>query len=291
MEIKAATEEKTEGGVAWVGNSMIYFNDLPHTFDLLDRGLHRKKKRTKIGCLLRGGATLPGLLRAEGLDYFDGCETSFSQLMQQRWHTLILNDYTQGPARAESYEKTAEALTKTYIPSLQLAGCRMVILYQTPAYRKMGTKDSLDLGDFADMTDALTKGYRGYAQILAASSVPVLVAPVGLAFAVVKRENPVLWRSLYCNDELHPSATGTYLAAVTILATLRGPDAHRALLNIDRDTSAFAGTPMNLRAKFEDEEWTRAPSKTTRLWLNEVAVRVVSMNTATPESSSLKAGL
>jgi hypothetical protein len=62
---------------------------------------------------------------------------------------------------------------------------------------------------------ALTQAYQAIARELGAT-----VAPVGIAWEKVLREDPKV--RLHMEDDSHPNATGTYLAALVFLARLRG---------------------------------------------------------------------
>lgn len=62
---------------------------------------------------------------------------------------------------------------------------------------------------------ALSEAYRTIAQELRAA-----VAPVGAAWQAARGQDPNL--KLYQEDHSHPSASGTYLAALVFLAVLRG---------------------------------------------------------------------
>ena len=82
-------------------------------------------------------------------------------LASQQWDFVVLNDYTQAPARPEKAAATEEALREHYAP-LFLGSPQskpmVPILIQTPAYRVRGLKDSDDLGDFDDIHGSFDGG-------------------------------------------------------------------------------------------------------------------------------------
>ena len=84
---------------------------------------------------------------------------------------------------------------------------------------------------FPDQTGVLAGAYDGIGTELG-----IPVAPVGLAWARVRRERPGL--DLFAEDGSHPNGAGSYLAACVIYAELAGqsPDgAPRAVVGMPRD--------------------------------------------------------
>jgi hypothetical protein len=84
------------------------------------------------------------------------------------------------------------------------------------------------------MTAALAEEYT-----VAGNTNKVLVAPAGLAFARAKSKRPEL--SLRVADKRHPSLAGTYLAALTIYASIynRSPVGSPPAEDMDEETATF----------------------------------------------------
>lgn len=154
---------------------------------------------------------------------------------QRSWDYVVLNDYTQGPARAESRAETVRVLLEQYAPLLMQHGA-IPILVQTPAYRKQGIKDTADLGDFDAFSDRLALGVQSYVEALRGlqsstksddngnnSMAESRVAPVGEAYRYLHRHNHALWKKLYSWDDFHPSPYGTWLQACVIYCTMFSP--------------------------------------------------------------------
>jgi hypothetical protein len=239
--------------IAFVGNSMLYFNDCPR---LVQQMLEEVVAVVTQDSCLRGGATLTSLWKTGngmskkfateqaifpqscsvderkkqkraaaatavvGRPVYDIGAESVEQLLQaESWDFVVLNDYTQGPARPESRMATETILREKYAPLLRKMNAIPVIV-QTPAYRKPGIKDSEDLGDFETFTDTLAHGVRSYADTLTVSGIPdCRIAPVGEAYRYLYRNNPDLWKKLYSWDDFHPSPYGTWLQACVIYST------------------------------------------------------------------------
>lgn len=164
--------------------------------------------------------------------YYDVGAETVEQLLRSRrcgWDFVVLNDYTQGPAREASRRQTERALREHYAPCLLKnsssnndVSTTTVILIQTPAYRVPGIKDSADLGGFAAMTDRLAHGLRSYqAALRSAGIVHCRVAPVGEAYRYLHDTNRPLWHKLYHRDDFHPSPHGTWLQACVLFCTMR----------------------------------------------------------------------
>jgi hypothetical protein len=154
------------------------------------------------------------------------------------WNVVVLNDYTQGPARQHSRLESIHVLEHRYAPLLLQTNVTMIVLIQTPAYQHKGIKDSHDLGDFETFSNKLYNGVASYAQALeqwfsdhsttsssssssSLSSKPLVrVAPVGEAFRHLYRHNRSLWNKLYSWDHFHPSPHGTWLQACVLYLTM-----------------------------------------------------------------------
>ena len=152
---------------------------------------------------------------SDHISHYDVGSHTVEQMIQSRpqWDYIVLNDYTQGPARIESREETQHVLRTKYVPLiLPHKDTTTVIVIQTPAYQRERIKDSKDLGDFINFTNLLAEGTNAYAQTLKDAGIAnVHVAPVGEAYRYLHNTNKPLWNKLYSWDHFHPSPYGTYL--------------------------------------------------------------------------------
>lgn len=158
----------------------------------------------------------PSALRYDGT-YDIGSPTVESLLTSNKWDFVIINDHTQNPVRATNKTESIQTLKEKYIPLLEQHNAT-VILLMTAAY-KSPVKDSGDLGDFDDFTQALLEGYAEYATLFD----NVKIAPLGLAYQYVREHNDtavVPWETLYAPDDFHPSPHGTYLEACLLYCTI-----------------------------------------------------------------------
>jgi hypothetical protein len=156
------------------------------------------------------------------VSYDVGSDTVEDLLQSTSWDYVVLNDYTQGPARIQTRKETQKSLRDKYAPLL-LGTNATVIIVQTPAYMVSGLKDSEDLGDFISFSDLLADGVKSYVETLQASGIQnSRVAPVGEAFRYIYHTNQQFWKSLYSWDHFHPSPHGTWLEACVIYCTIFG---------------------------------------------------------------------
>eukprot|EP00592_Proboscia_alata_P000641 CAMPEP_0194373962 /NCGR_PEP_ID=MMETSP0174-20130528/22328_1 /TAXON_ID=216777 /ORGANISM="Proboscia alata, Strain PI-D3" /LENGTH=383 /DNA_ID=CAMNT_0039153251 /DNA_START=231 /DNA_END=1382 /DNA_ORIENTATION=- len=157
------------------------------------------------------------------------------------WDYVIMNDYTQAPARIENRSATIQTLIKDYIPLLSIKQNNSnsfndktitPILLMTWAYRKP-CKDSDDLGSVTEFMEKLWEGYKAYAKALDEVLLTDLssstketaprktrIAPVGLAFYRIHQQNPTLWEKLFHTDDFHPSPHGTLLQCFVLYWTV-----------------------------------------------------------------------
>ena len=214
--------------IALMGNSVLYYNDVPRLLeafggsDLFDQGVVEQDS------CLRGGVGFSQLLaKGNGMEDKFGAEDPGSpdvnSLLSRPWDYVVMNDYTQAPARAASRRASIDVLIDQIAPMLRRCGGTPILL-ETWAYRAP-TKGSDDLGEHAEFTARLQEGYREYAAALAAALPPEMqprVAPVGTAFLAVRELRKKLWRELFHTDGVHPSPLGSYLEGLVIYATVFG---------------------------------------------------------------------
>ena len=225
--------------VAFVGNSMFYFNDTPRFLARLSGEIISYQD----SCL-RGGAKLVSLLTdgngmsvkfaTENALRYDGTHDVGSPSVEsllcgdgvdgKRWDFVVMNDHTQCPARVATRLDTIDALRLRYAPLLKSCGAIPVFVL-TPAYRVCGIKDSNDLGDHSEFLSRLSWGYQCYADVLAEAlpeSLRPRIAPVGAAFEYICKHDPELWVRLFHTDDFHPSPWGTYLQCCVLHWTMFG---------------------------------------------------------------------
>ena len=248
-----------ELNLAFVGNSMLYYNDCPRLLEqmflasnLFPGGVHQDS-------CLRGGGRLRSLWRkGNGMakkfstqsallpDYqqelsinpneepvYDigapTVQTLISNMtsgMSAGWNVIIMNDQTQSPARLETREATQVVLREKYLPLVvqQTSENRKVtvLFLQTPAYQLPNIRNSQDLGDFDTFTNLVAAGYETYRQVFSQDSeLSAAVAPVGEAYRYLRQHNVTMWEMLYNEyDHVHHSPHGTWLQACVLFCSL-----------------------------------------------------------------------
>lgn len=222
------SDTKGSVSVAFLGNSILYFNDCPR---LVQNMLETCFVVHQDSCL-RGGASLVSLLtKGNGMkEKFNaptavrkdgsrdiGAATVTDLLSNRPWDFVVMNDHTQGPVRQATKEATLAALESSYATLIQESGATPVLL-QTFSYKKENMKGTEDLGSFADFSVRLQAGYDDYAHLLTKliPDRPCRIARVGEAVLWLHQYNHDLWDKLYSWDEFHPSPSGTWLEACCI---------------------------------------------------------------------------
>lgn len=208
--------------VAFCGNSMLYYNDCPRLIQQMIEAAFPSCSVVQDSCL-RGGATLRSLFqRGNGMGtkfgpLHDVGQATVSQLLgPKQWDFIVLNDHTQHPTRESSASESRTTLYENYAPLCKSAS---PILIQTPAYRRTGTKNSSDLGDFDAMTDRVRDGVLSYLSVLPNNA---RIAPVGEAYRAIRQRDIELWKRLYSWDDFHPSPYGTWLQACVVFCVCFG---------------------------------------------------------------------
>lgn len=217
--------------VAFIGNSILYFNDQPRFLSNLFSHVSSSKISLSQDSCLRGGASLisiytkgngmenkfntPSALLEDG-SYDIGSPNIQSLLLLKHdkpWDFVVMNDYTQSPARIKTREETVKFLEEKYAPLfLQKTKKIIPVLLMTSAYRKP-IQNTSDIGSVDEFTYKLCKGYEEYADSLNKVFQQNIsrIARVGQAYHTVYLENRNLWEKLFYIDDKHPSVHGSFL--------------------------------------------------------------------------------
>lgn len=245
--------EKRRTCVAFIGNSIQYFNDTPRFLARLSRQTNShvplvdKPYDAYIdhqNSCFRGGVSLVGLWKQgngmlkhgyasqaaiigideNGSNMYDvGASTVQDLLTQQEWDFVVLNDHTQGPTRIDTRDAAIEILADKYAPLISKSKAIPIII-ETAAYRLEGINNSQDLGTTVEFQQRVREGVMCYKDVLSTAltiSVSPRIAPVGEAFLHVRKENFTLWEQLFDSfDNFHPSPKGTYLQGCVLFYTM-----------------------------------------------------------------------
>jgi hypothetical protein len=193
----------------WVGNSFFYYNNSMHNeYGRLARSVEDKFRPRSVSVTISGAGIdwhdvaaylQPSLIGK--YSFVGDNEIRFNKAGRQ-FDAVILMDCSQCPVHPQlqpvfhdTVKKHAETITKY--------GARPV-LFMSWAYK-----------DKPEMIKGLADEYTK-----AGNANDALVIPAGLAFDRAVRLRPSV--ELYVPDKRHPSVAGTYLAAATTYAALRG---------------------------------------------------------------------
>ncbi len=152
---------------------------------------------TKLQFITKGGASL-----AKHLSH----PATIQAIKDGQWTFVVLQEQSQTPALGghdtQSFHQSVDQLSQI----IKDAGATPV-LYATWGRRDGDSKNKAVFPDFETMNTKLTTAYQQ-----AAARNGARLAPVGQAWAAVKKQDEALWHTLYRKDGSHPSANGAYLA-------------------------------------------------------------------------------
>ena len=171
--------------VLFLGNSLTAWNDLPEMVAALGRAR---------GVAIEFEAVTPG---GYSLDdhWYNG---SLEHLRAQKWDAVVLQ---QGPSALPESQSELKASAQRWADEIRANGATPALYGVWPEnYRR----------------SALPASIASYRNAAIASGAVLL--PAGDAWRIAWRRNAKL--KLYGPDAFHPSATGTYLAALTVYAGL-----------------------------------------------------------------------
>ena len=189
--------------VLFIGNSYIYFNDLPAMVEEISAALDGPVIHGVAHT--RGGQTLRGHLDEGHL----GKILMKGAASGDDWDWVVLQEQSTLGTR---YDPTTGVLGDP-------AAFNRAVRELTGIIRGRGAKPALYMTwakeAFPGQAETLGDAYSSIGRELDLS-----VAPVGVAWAAVHQDRPNF--NLYISDGSHPTAAGSYLAACVIYATLTG---------------------------------------------------------------------
>ena len=176
--------------VLFIGNSLTYVNDVPGILQALARA---------------GGTDLAvETVAGPNMALIDHWTQGIArrEIEKGGWRFVIMQ---QGPTSVEINRDTLRLAATRFAPSIRAAGATPALYSVWPAASRKQ--------DFA-------RSIESYA--IAAADVDGLLLPAGSAWLAAWARDPSL--PLYGGDQFHPSAAGSYLAALVMYARLLGKD-------------------------------------------------------------------
>jgi len=214
-------------GVLFIGNSYTYYNNLPEVFMKLAQAGGAGKVETAM--------VAPGGWRLK--DHWEKGD-AHRVLRERRWKCVVLQDQSQLGTNCYFEGKPHVGSDELFRPFAENWGVEIQDVGAVPIFfltwaRKAAPQDQAALN---------------YAYFHAAKETSSKVAPVGIAWALVREQHPEI--DLYVADGSHPSPAGTYLAACTLYAAVFG-------LDPDGLPAKVGGRPVNLETEKVEPDKTQ----------------------------------
>jgi hypothetical protein len=226
----------------FIGNSYFSSNNLP---DLTQQALQGLEIKAHIQSHNPPGETFSGHLKnlqGEGHQTKNHVLYRFLWSDQQlrSWDWVLLQNQSQLPGFIHDvpkmYNDTVEDVQRLTTAIRQQHATVNFLFVMTWGRRNFDKGNPVVYPDYLTMQSKITAGYLHYVAATSTSDRPSFVAPVGLVFQSIyneilaKGEDPTkagsLFHDLYNRDGSHPSLAGSYVCAVTIVATLVEIDAN-----------------------------------------------------------------
>jgi HEAT repeat protein len=193
----AAKAKAKELDVLFIGNSQIYFNDLPRIVEALAESAANDQPRIRAERFVAGGASLERLWNAG-----EGKGTARAKILEKKWDFVIVH---------EIFNVTSEGFTKfapLFHDLIQKNGAQTV-LFCTASVSTMYPKGFHELHDLH-----IAMGKKLQAPVTAG----------GKAWLSYWGDMPTAEErlALYDPDKAHPGKKGSYLYACTLYAVLTG---------------------------------------------------------------------
>jgi hypothetical protein len=183
--------------VLFIGNSQIYYNDLPRLVEALADSAPEDRPRIRADRLVAGGASLERLWNA-------GTEkgTARAKIGEKKWDFVIVQEIYN--VKPEGFNKYAPLFHEL----IQKNGSRTVF-FCTASVSQLYPKGFHDLHEM---------------QIALGKKLGVPVAAAGKAWLTYWGDMPTVEQrlALYDPDKAHPGKNGSYIYACTLYAVLTG---------------------------------------------------------------------
>ncbi len=186
--VSRTLKRSDQARVLFIGNSYTYFNNLPDMFSQLATSA-TPSKTVAAQRVVQGGATLKRLWEDGG---------ALKVLQQSKWDYVVLQEQSTLPITDPA---TMYKYARMFDAEIKKTGAK-TIFFLTWARQNQSENQ-------AKLNDA----YFAIAKELQAT-----VAPIGIAWARAFKEDPKL--VLHNEDQSHPNAAGSYLAACVLYATI-----------------------------------------------------------------------
>ncbi|MBO7376562.1 MAG: hypothetical protein J6V01_05595 [Clostridia bacterium] len=239
----ASTETASEDDtldVLFLGNSLMYYNDMPQIFESVARGAGKKVSVTSVTL---GSATMSDFA-SESTEV--GAQ-AIPLLKNRKWDYLVI----EPSRRISPYEETvknAEFESAAKLKALADAAGATTVLYAVwgnnngtvVEYKAASPTSISEAGSHTMSRAAHTKFMEEISAELSQKLGGVPVAHAGYAFENFISANRTV--NLYHTDERHPSPDGSFLAACVIYATVFGesPDGTSYTMNLSSEAESKA---------------------------------------------------
>ena len=181
--------------VLFIGNSQIYYNDLPRTVEAAAKSAAEDRPRIRTDRFVPGGASLERLWNAG-----TGKGTARAKILEKKWDFVILQEIYN--VKPESFNQYAPLFHEV----IQKNGSQTV-LFCTASVSQLYPKGFQDLHDM---------------HLAVGKKLHVPVAAAGKAWLSYWGDNPTVEQrlALYDADKAHPGKKGSYIYACTLYAAL-----------------------------------------------------------------------
>lgn len=249
--LSSNTGSQADTRILFIGNSYTGYNRLDQTTaDVIQRSA-AEQNSVYATAVAPGGRRVP-----EHLSDAMATGTPLNQYLvdgDEAWDLVIMQEQSQIPGLDTSFSE----LNQLYQDAPQLAALAQergatVMLYMTWGRRNGDPQFPSFYPDFLTMQARLTFAYDSLAASMSTEENPVYVAPVGLGFLTIYEDvaaqgvDPTVgatrFTNLYAADGSHPSAAGSYLAALIISASYTGQPVSNMgwePAGVDNDTGAY----------------------------------------------------
>ena len=205
--------------IGWIGNSYVYFNDLPTMLaSMLDESYGLATPTHEQ--VTPGGWKL--IQHAE--------DERTHALIGKPWDVLVLQDHSCGPGGAvpDELARTEELLQNYFAKKV---AAPQILIYGSWGHRQ-GSVYPQCRNAYPDYATMQAKTTEGCARFVSLCGPRAQLVPVGDAFRRIYEEENAsgqdpqaeesLFRQLFAPDDFHPSRLGSYLAACTFAYVLTG---------------------------------------------------------------------
>ncbi|MGH1376238.1 MAG: DUF4886 domain-containing protein [Alphaproteobacteria bacterium] len=203
---KFDTSDRLTLNILFIGNSYVFFNDMPHILQNLARSDPSAAFNVETEMLVEGGATLA---------YFLNSRKAQSVIESKEWDYIVMQPQSEW-ANNNSRIRNTEAALSLWRKRIKQNGTRLVFFMTWARQDRVGWYQSSNFSQFKNHRAMYNRINKHSVSLV--KKYDMMLAPIGAYWQYALGHYPDL--NLYDRDGSHPSSEGSFLIALVFYKML-----------------------------------------------------------------------